>query len=668
MTPVIPIIFHNLKGYDGHHIMEKLGTYKQKQMSVIPNTLEKYISFSLGNLRFIDSLQFMGASLEKLVHNLVQEGKHKFKNMNKFIPERQDLLLRKGVYPYDYVDGPSKLQETSLPSKQDFYSLLSKQHISDEDYMHAHRVWEAFRCKTLGDYHDIYLKSDVVQLADMFENFRSICHHNYGLDPAHYYTAPGLSWDAMLRYTKVKLELITDIDMYLMIEKGIRGGVSMITHKYAKANNGSNYKRDEPTSYIIYWDANNLYGWAMSQCLPTGGFHWVSDEELATLDVRGIADDADKGYILEVDLEYPDSLHDAHNDYPLAPERRTIDNKQLSPYSQQLIDELRLKGKPTEKLIPNLHDKTKYVLHYRNLKQYMSLGLRLTKIHRAIGFCQSKWLQPYIDFNTEMRKAAKNTFEDFYKLMNNSVFGKTMENVRKRIKVKLCNKERQFKRQVAKPEFRRFKIFNEDLTGVHLQISNLVLNKPIYVGMSILDLSKTLMYDFHYSHIQSKYRKAKLLFTDTDSLCYHIETEDIYGDMRNDDWFDTSNYPTDHMCHSDKNKKVLGKMKDETAGVPVMEFAGLRSKMYSMVYDGEEKKTAKGIGRASLREMRHAEYVQCLLDKCSTIAKFNIIRSYGHQVYSERVTKVALSPFDDKRYVLEDGVTTLAHGHSRIQY
>ena len=217
----------------------------------------------------------------------------------------------------------------------------------------------------------------------------------------------------MLWYTKVKLEVITDIDMYLMIEKGIRGGVSMITHKYTKANNAdiSDYKRDEPTSHIIYWDANNLYGWVMSQCVPTGGFHWVSDEELSKLDVRNIAKDADKGYILEVDLEYPDSLHDDHGDYPLAPERRTINKKQLSPYSQLLIDELGMKGKPTEKLVPTLHDKTKYVLHYHNLKQYMSLGLRLTKIHRAIGFHQRKWLQPYIDFNTEMRKAAKNTIE-----------------------------------------------------------------------------------------------------------------------------------------------------------------------------------------------------------------------------------------------------------------
>ena len=221
---VISVVFHNLRGYDSHHIMEKLGIYKQKQVTVVLNTLEKYISFSLENLRFIDSLQFMGKSLEKLVHNIAQEEKQNIQEYEQVYPRCK--TSKKRVYRYDYVDGLNKLQETSLPSKQDCYSLLSKLHILDDDYIHAHRVWEVFRCKILGDYHDIYLKSDVLQLADVFENFRSICHHNYGFDPAHYYTAPGLSWDAMLRYTKVKLEVITDIDMYLMIEKGIRGGVS----------------------------------------------------------------------------------------------------------------------------------------------------------------------------------------------------------------------------------------------------------------------------------------------------------------------------------------------------------------------------------------------------------------------------------------------------------
>ena len=669
---VIPVVFHNLRGYDSHLIMEEIGKFNRKT-DVIPNTLEKYIGFTFGSLRFIDSLQFMGTSLEKLVSNLAQEGKQKFRNMSKFIPdaEQQDLLLRKGVYPYDHVDCAAKLTETSLPSKDSFYSLLTEQHISDADYEHAKTVWETFRCTNLGDYHDIYLKSDVLQLADVFENFRSVCLDNYHLDPAHYYTAPGLSWDAMLLSTGVKLDLITDIDMYLMVESGIRGGISMISQKYAKANNPyiEDHDPEKTTSYIMYLDANNLYGWAMSECLPSGNFQWVDDDALKNLDIQQVAADADRGYILEVDLEYPEDIHDLHSDYPVAPERKAVAKEELSPYSQALYDELQVKGKPTEKLIPTLYNKKKYVIHYNNLQLYLRLGLRLTKIHRAVSFTQSKWLAPYIALNTEKRKAARNPFEkDFYKLMNNSVFGKTMENVRKRINVKLAVNERQMKRQVAKPEFHRFKIFNEHLIGVHLKQCNLVLNKPIYVGMAILDLSKTLMYRFHYDYMRPKYDHVDLLFTDTDSLCYHIETQDIYDDMKADAFhFDTSDYPADHPLHSTANKKIIGKMKDETAGVAISEFVGLRSKMYSMTYGEKEKKTAKGIGRSSIRKMRHAEYRDCLLNRQTNTATSNTIQSHGHRIYSEHLTKTALSPFDDKRYVLENGFSTLAHGHYHTQ-
>ena len=246
--------------------------------------------------------------------------------------------------------------------------MLTEQNIRDADYHHGQNVWQNFNCKTLCDYHDIYLKSGVVQLASVFENFRSICHWTYGLDPVHCYTAPGLSWDAMLRYAKVELELITDIDMYLMIKKGIRGGVSMVSHKYAKANNPymDEYDETEPSSCIRYYDANNQYGWAMSQCLPKGEFKWVEEEELTQLDVTQIKKDTEKGYILEVDLEYPNALHSLHNDYPVAPERKTIENEELSAHSQGLLEEIGMKGKPTEKLIPNLYPKTKYVVHYQN--------------------------------------------------------------------------------------------------------------------------------------------------------------------------------------------------------------------------------------------------------------------------------------------------------------
>ena len=266
----------------------------------------------------------------------------------------------------------------------------------------------------------IYLKTDVLLLADVFENFRRTAMATYKLDPAWYYTLPGYSWDALLKSTEVSLELITDPDMYLFIEKGLRGGISMVSHRHAIANNQymENYNNEEPTSFIQYLDANNLYGWAMSQPMPTGGFQWVNytDQILET------PANADHGFILEVDLDYPTSLHREHNDFPLVPEKMKVTNSMMSPYQQKLIDELSITSFETEKLVPNLMNKSRYVLHHRNLQLYLSLEMKITKVHKVLQFNQSPWMQPYIQKNTQLRTAATNDFEkDFYKLMNNAV-------------------------------------------------------------------------------------------------------------------------------------------------------------------------------------------------------------------------------------------------------
>ena len=668
---VVPVVFHNLRGYDGHLLMESLGKYKARRLEVIPNNSERYISFSLLGLRFIDSLQFMNASLEKLVSNLANEGKDKFKVLCKEIvdEQQQDLLLRKGVYPYDYVDSPKKLEELQLPPIEAFYSRLYEQDISTEDYKHAQNVWQEFNCRTLGDYHDIYLKSDVLLLADVFERFRSMCLENYGLDPAHYYTLPGLSWDSMLKHTQVQLELMTDPDMHLMIEAGVRGGVSVITKKLATANNPlvDDYDSNKDKNWLIYLDANNLYGWAMSQKLPEKEFDWLTEQQLEEMDVTQMADDAETGYILEVDLEYPPELHDTHNDLPLAPESCIVQEDELSPYTRQLKENINMKGRPHSKLIPNLRDKKHYVIHYRNLKQYIALGMRLKKIHRAIKFHQSYWLRKYISLNTEKRKAAQNAFEkDLFKLFNNSIFGKTMENVRGRINFELVHQQKRLKKLAAKPTFHRTYIFNDDLVGVHNLKTKIMLDKPTYVGFSILELSKTLMFDFHYNYIKVKYGdNAQLCFTDTDSLLYDIKTEDIYKDMKQDSHlFDFSDYSSNHPMHSNANKKVIGKMKDETAGVPVREFIGLRSKMYSLKYGNHEKQTAKGIKTSVVRKrLRHSMYRDVLLNEHVTLETMNVIRSHKHQPYTEAVNKLALSAYDDKRYVLPNKTETRAHGH-----
>ena len=291
-------------------------------------------------------------------------------------------------------------------------------------------------------------------------------------------------------------------------------------------------------------------------------------------------------------MEYPYELHDKHNAYPLAPEKLKVEDDWLSEYQKKVKLN---KSSEVVKLVPNLRNKEKYIVHYRNLQLYVSLGMKLT-IHRALIFNQSPWMEPYISLNTEFRKNATNNFEkDLFKLMNNSVFGKNIENLRKRVDVKLVRswEEEKLRKLIASPSFNRAKIFDDGLAAIHMHKSYLKFDRPIFVGMSVLDLSKTLMYDFYYNKLKMQYgENVELIYTDTDSLLLEIKTDNFYEDMRkNIHEYDTSDYPLSHYLHDKKNKKVLGKMKDECAGGVIKEVICLRPKMYSIV--GETRKITK---------------------------------------------------------------------------
>ncbi|XP_053380071.1 uncharacterized protein LOC128548718, partial [Mercenaria mercenaria] len=322
------VIFHNLKKFDAHIICQSIGEFKGENLKCIAQSTENYVSFSLGNLRFIDSLQFLPSSLQSLVENLKCDGQDAFEHLTEEFPNSDDvkLLLRKGVYPYDYMDRESKFDEHCLPPAEAFYNALTKQHISEQDYKHACDVFAHFEMTSMGSYHDLYLKCDVILLCCVFETFRSMCMEQYGLDPCHFYTSPGLSWASCLKMTGVQLELMTDIDQVLFIEKGIRGGISQISNRYKQANNPllSDYDSEKKLSHILYLDMCNLYGFAMQQPLPTSDFQFLKKREINQLDIRNIPADGEKGYIFEVNLRYPPELHDKHNDYPLAPERKAI--------------------------------------------------------------------------------------------------------------------------------------------------------------------------------------------------------------------------------------------------------------------------------------------------------------------------------------------------------
>ena len=646
-------------------------------------TYKEYVS-----LRFLDSFSFLNSSLADLVKNL----KGNLPIQDSFYP-KQPLLKQKGVFPYEWWTDISKMNDTSLPLIGEFYSKLNGCGITDEDYARAHEVWKHFNMKTMRDYHNLYLECDTLQLADVFETYRDIAIDQYGLDPVYYYSTPNYAWDALLRNTRfinnkpvfnknfegepLKLELLTDPDMVIMFTFAIRGGINQVGQlRYAKAD--GNYS-------LLYLDANNLYGWAMTQYLPIGDFAFANEKDILTVEKRlkrgEYFNENDKtGLLLMVDLDYPEEIQDSHLDLPLAPESLCIRGEWLSDKQREYYGNNYVNSIP--KLCTTFFKKEKYCCFLENLQFYLKQGLKLTKIHKIISFRQIKWMEPYIMYNTKLRTNAKNDFEkDFYKLMNNAVFGKTMENVQKYKDIKICNPENILK-YTSSPLLHYWNQISDSMIIVHNYKSKVVMNKPIYVGAKILDLSKLLMYDFFYNYLKPKFGdRVKLIYTDTDSFVLFIKTNDLDTELLPDlDKFDTSEYPTNHIFrtqHPDKdcNKKVIGKFKNEMAESgklnEMTEFIALRSKCYSFkrnyVDDSPKAKPlikAKGIVKSVAKKELTFDKFKAVLDSGvdNDPVKQTRIVSKKHQLYTITEMKRNLGYYDDKKYS-SDGIHNYPLGY-----
>lgn len=667
----ISVIIHNGSNYDNHFIIRELGC-DEERIDVIPHTSEKLITFTKQTknkikLRFIDSCKFLNESLSILVENLP---KGQFFHTSKIFPDKTDfnLICSKQKFPYDFVDSWDKLEMTNLPPKKNFYNQMTGSGIKEEDYKKAQLIWSHFGCQTLGDYSDLYLLLDTVLLSDVYEAHRTLSLSHYNLDPCHYFTLPGFSFDAMLKFTKVELELLLDYDMYIFLENGIRGGITTCPKKYAQSNNpfanGVNFDQSKETSHLMYIDANALYSLAMSAKLPKSNFHWMASEKLKDYDVFMCPDDSDVGYILECDIVYPAFLHDLHNDLPFLPDRQRLEYQ-----------------KRGEKLCTDFHSKTNYVCYYKNLKQALLNKLILLKVHRILCFNQTEWLKPYIEFNMCQKKNAKNAFEkEYFKNLSNSTFGKCIENIRAHIKLELVNNEKRLDKLIAKPTFKNRIIYNENLCAVELEKDSILFNKPIYAGFCILEISKIVMYNFFYNILKDSYKKINLLYMDTDSFFLEIFTDNVYKDFSKPplkNYIDLSTLPKENKWFSDANKGVLGCFKDEACGVPIVEFIGLRPKLYSFktVNDkyleeikGVRLKKAKGVTKSVLKHhITYDDFKDCLLNLKRKRRNILTFRSKHHIVHTVSVNKLALDSNDDKRKLSSDNINTTAFGHYKLE-
>jgi hypothetical protein len=436
--------------------------------------------------------------------------------------------------------------------------------------------------------------------------------------------------------------------------------------------------------------------------MPVKDFRWLepSEKRQVQLNLMNMSDKQRKGYILEVDLEYPEELHASHNSFPLAPEQLQINETMLSPYAKgeertsgfveclnihlNFVSECYrvINGKTkytAKKLCTTFNKREKYVVHYMNLKTYVELGMKLRKIHRVLEFTQSLFLKRYIDHATELRTNAGSDFEkSLFKLMINSNFGKFIERTRDYLNVRLCKSEEVCTKLIGSPRFSNMKLISENLVAIFLKQATVVLNKAFPIGFTILDRSKDFMYQQFYQVIRPKLENydVQVLFSDTDSFGLAIkphnvgQKDDVLEHLR--DVFDFSNYPPNSAKFSKKNASKLGFWKDELQGGRMKEFVGLRSKTYAFLLKEDEKETVlkskcKGVTKGYKKTINFDQFKKCIDTFSKTVLKQYHIRSSNHIVKTLQVEKTCFSSFDDKRYLMPCGIHSVAYGSKFIQ-
>ena len=650
-------------------------------IKVIPHTSRNYICLEVKKFRFIDAIKHLNASLSAQVDSLVRS-KHNFPILQQFFPDKRhmELLCQKQILPYSYFDCEEKFEEKEIPPIECFYNDLTGEHLSETNYEHVKKMFNVLGLKTLGEYHDTYLLLDVILLAENFELYRFTTLRDYELDPVNYLTLPSLSLDCCLKYTNCEIDLIDDYSMYLFINKSVRGGFSTVPNRFDRANNPSfpeTYDSSKPIKNIHYLDFNQLYPSCMTGCLPVGGYRWLSDDEKRNIDFLAQTEDQPLGYFVEccIELKKDKRLHNLYSDYPFPIEKKYVSDSELSAYSLELRQKLCYKEGKSQKLIGSLQPKKDYKCHYLNLKYYLENGYILTKLGKVLEFQQKPVFKEFIEFNTNKRRLAKTDVErNFYKLFSNSIFGKMLQNNLKFFHMRLVHTEAQINKLVAKSNFKKFHLFQNNLVGIEYLPTKVVLKNNIACGATILEKSKLMMYKFWYNNLLIRYssQHLRLLVSDTDSFIFSVipHLTSFIDDIQKNEalaFYDTSNFPKDHPLFSDLNCKALGKMKFEFMMQPISEVVALKSKMYSIkFFEGGEKMACKGVSGSCRKTLRHQDFKKCLMDEQLMYQSFKKIESIKHQLFTLLKNKLSLNCYESKRYFLNK-VDSLPFGHYKIE-
>ena len=701
---------HNFTGYDSHIVTLAADKTIAESVDIIGSSTEKFTSVTINHtLRFVDSLSFFGgASLEATVNSLEEKDKDFFRNnIKSFLLEEgltfNDELIRrletKGAYPYSYMDSYERFKETSLPEKEKFFNDLSEESIDDGVYNNALALYNGLGVRNLGQWHDMYVYCDTLLLATCFIKLRNVMFESFGLCITHYLSLPMFSLDACLKYSNEYVELIKDPSMYVFLENSVRGGLCTIGDlRAASANNNfcEDGRNDEKeTSFLLDLDFNNLYGNGLSSLLPHSHFKWLEDKEITKINMnvnkhlKRLSNVGPYGQLLEVDVEYPEELHDYFNSFPPCPSKRTIKEKEISQMQVNLGKMLGLGSTPykVEKMVACLKPKT-IICHYRTLKYYASIGLKIKRVNRGIKFIQKAWMKDYISYNSKKRQETSSPVEqNLRKFLNNSLFGKTIQNVRQRVNMILIQDEDRYMRYAKKPTLKQLMLLpsstSSDLSLAVLSKNFITLNSPMPIGVTVLEEAKLCMYKFFYGFLKKNFKNLSLMYSDTDSLIIKVYTKNAYAVMKKHmkNYFDMSGYKKGHPVwgkyYDPTNKKVPAYMKDELANSIMTRFVGLKSKLYSFEYAEEDKSgkysivretvKAKGIKRSAIKKhTRFEQYAKCIEDMArQTFVSFRSIRSFRHRLYTLMQKKRCLNAFDNKRYFL-CAIRSLALGHKDI--